>query len=82
MANLITNIGGISKWRHPTKRGHLPLRYITCVVRMTLKSRPMEKRAQKGSLNALTPNLKTGSPELQQQTPTLEEATMSNDKSH
>lgn len=47
----------------------------------TLKSRPMEKWAQKGSLNALTPKLNGGSPKLQKQTPTLEEATMSNDKS-
>ena len=81
MDNLITNIGGISKWRHPTKRGQLPLKYITCIVRTTLKSRPMDKWTQKGSLNSRTPNLKMGSPKLQQQTPTLEEATMSNDKS-
>jgi len=81
MANLITNIGGVCKWRLPTRRGHSPLRYITCIVRTTLKSRPMEKWAQKGFLNALTPNLNGGSPKLQQQTPTLEEATMSNDKS-
>lgn len=82
MDNLITNIGGISKWRHPTKRGQLPLKYITCIVRTTLKSRPMDKWTQKGSLNSRTPNLKMGSPKLQQKTPTLEEATMSNEKSH